>query len=84
MGRMPAQTVTSAVFDALKFDPDRVSVSFEASTSGVKPESLLQRRYTLTHNDVTRNLMLTVGDRFNGEQTSISVSYTHLTLPTKA
>ena len=68
---MPAQTVTSAVFDALKFDPDRVSVSFEASTSGVKPESLLQRRYTLTHNDVTRNLMLTVGDRFNGEQTSI-------------
>ena len=24
---MPAQTVTSAVFDALKFDPDRVSVS---------------------------------------------------------
>ena len=34
MGRMPAQTVTSAVFDALKFDPDRVSVSFEASTSG--------------------------------------------------
>ena len=63
--------MTNAVFDALKFDPDRVSVSFDATSTQVEPESLLQRRYTLTHNDVTRNLTLTVGDAFNDEQTSI-------------
>lgn len=54
-----SQAVTSAVFDALKFDPDRVSVAFEAKTTGIEAESLLQRRYTLTHNDLTRNLTLT-------------------------
>ena len=47
------------MFDALKFDPDRVSVAFEAKTTGIEAESLLQRRYTLTHNDLTRNLTLT-------------------------
>ena len=66
-----SQVVTSAVFDALKFDPERVSVSFDATSTQVEPESLLQRRYTLTHNDVTRNLTLTVGDAFNDDQTSI-------------
>ena len=59
------------MFDALKFDPDRVSVSFDATSTEVEPESLLQRRYTLTHNDVTRNLTLTVGTTFNDEQTSV-------------
>jgi len=59
------------VFDALKFDPDRVSVAFDASSTRVEPASLLQRRYTLTHNDVTRNLTLTVGNAFNDDQTSI-------------
>ena len=58
-------------FDALKFDPDRVSVSFDVTSTEVEPESLLQRRYTLTHNDVTRNLTLTVGTTFNDEQTSV-------------
>jgi len=66
-----SQAVTSAVFDALKFDPDRVSVAFEAKTTGIEAESLLQRRYTLTHNDLTRNLTLTVGEAFNDAQTSI-------------
>lgn len=63
--------MTSAVFDALKFDPDRVSVAFDSGSEQLEPESLLQRRYTLTHNDVTRNLTLTVGDSFNDDQTSI-------------
>lgn len=46
-------------------------MAFDASSTRVEPESLLQRRYTLTHNDVTRNLTLTVGDAFNDDQTSI-------------
>ena len=64
---------TSALFDPLKFDPDRVSVSFcEDSVLNDSPTSLLKpRRYTLTHNDLTRHLTLSVSKEFNETQTSI-------------
>ena len=64
---------TRALFDPLKFDPDRVSVSFcEDSVLNDSPTSLLKpRRYTLTHNDLTRHLTLSVSKEFNETQTSI-------------
>ena len=63
--------------DPLKFDPERVLVSFcEYSMLNNSPattsKSLVQpRRYTLTHNDMTRNLTLSVSKEFNEVQTSI-------------
>ena len=68
----------NALFDPLKFDPNRVSVSFcEDSVLNDSPTSLLKpRRYTLTHNDLTRHLTLSVSKEFN--ETQMSIWYTKL------
>jgi len=67
----------TAVWDvALKFDPNRVSVKFCKDTSRAVAQPHGKRRYTLTHNDLTRQLTLSVGQRFNNSQ--ISVWYTRL------
>ena len=64
-----------SIFDPLiKFNPERVSVSFcEDSMLNDSPALDLRkpRRYTLTHNDLTRHLTLSVSKEFNETQTSI-------------
>lgn len=55
----------------LKFDPKRVSVSFAEDTCRTVAPPNLERRYTLTHNDLTRHLTLSVASDFNGRQTEI-------------
>ena len=53
----------------LKFDPKRCSVFF-LDTHRSAPEPGRERRYTLTHNDVTRHLTMSVAPDFNGGQTA--------------
>ena len=60
-----------AVIRLLKFDPKRVSVSFAEDTCRTVALPGRERRYTLTHNDLTRHLTLSVASDFNGGQTDI-------------
>ena len=55
----------------LKFDPKRVSVSFGEATRRSIAEPQRERRYTLTHNDLTRQLTLSVARDFDGAQTAL-------------
>ncbi len=57
-----------------RLNPDKLHVSFLDSTG---PKSLtVPRRYTLTHSDITGDLFLSVGARYNNRQ--ISKIYTRL------
>ena len=65
------------LFDPPPFQPAKLSVSYSSgatSTTPSPPESI--RRYTLTHNDITGQLWLTVGREYNEAQ--ISGFYTRL------
>ena len=57
----------------LKFDPKRCSVFF-LDTHRSAPEPGRERRYTLTHNDVTRHLTMSVAPDFNGGQTAVWIT----------
>lgn len=57
----------------LKFDPKRCSVFF-LDTQRTTPEPNRERRYTLTHNDVTRHLTMSVAPDFNGGQTAVWIT----------
>lgn len=72
----PSPQVTRAgLFDPPPFRPDKLTVMF--SSPGVSKGSLPStRRYTLTHNDITGALRLTVGPDYNYQQ--ISGFYTRL------
>eukprot|EP00197_Chlamydomonas_leiostraca_P002192 CAMPEP_0202858016 /NCGR_PEP_ID=MMETSP1391-20130828/720_1 /ASSEMBLY_ACC=CAM_ASM_000867 /TAXON_ID=1034604 /ORGANISM="Chlamydomonas leiostraca, Strain SAG 11-49" /LENGTH=407 /DNA_ID=CAMNT_0049536881 /DNA_START=150 /DNA_END=1374 /DNA_ORIENTATION=- len=70
-----SRTVTRALFEPPPFQPEKLSVTYDADASMGCP-SLLTRRYTLTHNDITGDLKLTVGSDYNLEQ--ISGFYTRL------
>ena len=61
----------------LKFDPDRVSVSFAEDTCRRIAEPDRTRRYTLTHNDLTQHLTLSVASDFNPDGQA-DVWYTRL------
>lgn len=68
--------VTQALFDPPPFTPDKLTIQYDQeyrSTDSSIPES---RKYTLTHNDITGELNLTVGPDYNIEQ--ISGFYTKL------
>ena len=66
-----------AVIRLLKFDPDRVSVSFAEDTCRRIAEPDRTRRYTLTHNDLTQHLTLSVATDFNPDGQA-DVWYTRL------
>ena len=66
-----------AVIRLLKFDPDRVSVSFAEDTCRRIAEPDRTRRYTLTHNDLTQHLTLSVASDFNPDGQA-DVWYTRL------
>ena len=65
------------VIRLLKFDPDRVSVSFAEDTCRRIAEPDRTRRYTLTHNDLTQHLTLSVATDFNPDGQA-DVWYTRL------
>ena len=57
----------------LKFDPKRCSVFF-LDTDRARAAPNRERRYTLTHNDLTRHLTMSVAPDFNGGQTDVWVT----------
>lgn len=67
--------VARALFDPPPFKPEKLSVRYTpcASIGDTIPNA---RRYTLTHNDITGALKLTVGSEYNYKQ--ISSFYTRL------
>ena len=72
-------TAASALplFDPPPFQPSKLSVSYASGASSLAPSPPDDsRRYTLTHNDVTGQLWLTVGVEYNRAQ--ISGFYTRL------
>ena len=72
-----------AFFDPPPFQPSKLNVAYHVGST-LHPRASQQtplsspppRRYTLTHNDITGALLLTVGSDFNYEQ--ISGFYTRL------
>ena len=65
------------LFDPPPFQPSKLSVKFAPGTTSTSPSPPSStRRYTLTHNDVTGQLWLTVGAEYNRAQ--ISGFYTRL------
>lgn len=61
----------SALLPVPGLNPDKLSVTYMSSASArVKGSlrNLLSRRYTVTHNDITGQLYLSVGEDFNHVQ----------------
>jgi hypothetical protein len=71
-----AQVVAKALFEPPPFQPSKLAISFAPGTCAMKPSPPESRRYTLTHNDLTGELWLTVGADYN--ETQISGFYTRL------
>ncbi|PNW74675.1 hypothetical protein CHLRE_12g487500v5 [Chlamydomonas reinhardtii] len=67
---------TKALFDPPPFKPEKLAVLLAAGTSSLEPAPPRSRKYTLTHNDITGNLRLTIGADYNQQQ--ISGFYTRL------
>lgn len=67
-----------ALFEPPPFQPSKLQVSFALGVSSESPVVPPQgsRRYTLTHNDITGELRLSIGTEYNVEQ--ISGFYTRL------
>lgn len=56
-------------FDPPPFDSSMLKVEFTGGSSALAPHpSLAPRRYTLTHNDFTGELALSIGREFNVQQ----------------
>ena len=65
--------VRMALLDPPDFDPRKLQVSYLRGAGGDwGPEDLptCKRRYTLTHNDLTGSLNLSIGDEYNHQQLS--------------
>lgn len=58
------------LFSPPPFDPEKVTLSYTFKTAADCSGSLFPRFYTLTHNDITGQLFLTVGSEYNKEQLS--------------
>lgn len=72
--RMRCVQAADALFAPPPFEPEKLTVTFcERVRSAQQP---IPRRYTLTHNDITGALQLSVGIEFNYQQ--ISGFYTRL------
>ncbi|GIL70344.1 hypothetical protein Vretimale_3466 [Volvox reticuliferus] len=70
------RVVSRAFFDPPPFQPEKLAVLLAAGTTALEPAPPLSRKYTLTHNDITGNLRLTIGPEYNDKQ--ISGFYTRL------
>jgi hypothetical protein len=71
------QVRAAALFDPPPFQPEKLAILYAPGASTIAPAPPdKSRRYTLTHNDLTGQLWLTVGPEFNSVQ--ISGFYTRL------
>eukprot|EP00877_Chromochloris_zofingiensis_P006390 jgi/Chrzof1/2003/Cz10g29110.t1_NYE1[v5.2] len=60
--------VVNAIFEPPPFQPSKLSVSFMPGTSSCGPAPPSPRCYTLTHNDLTGSLQLSIGPSHNQRQ----------------
>lgn len=63
--------VVARLFSPGDFDASKLTAKFEGGTEVIKAktvEDLLPRKYTLTHSDVTGELLLSIGPSFNRRQ----------------
>lgn len=61
------------LFDPEDFDASKLTVQYDADADVMNApsiEDLLPRKYTLTHSDVTGELLLTIGPSYNRFQVS--------------
>ncbi len=61
------------LFNPGDFDSSKLTVRFEDNANDIKVKSvedLLPRKYTLTHSDMTGDLLLSIGPSFNSQQVS--------------
>ena len=65
---VPLTQVSSALFEPPAFQPSKLSVEFLAGADARGPTPPFARRYTLTHNDLTGALRLSIGAQFNARQ----------------
>lgn len=68
--------VVRSLFEPPPFQSSKLSISFAHGATSLAPAPPEKRRYTLTHNDITGQLWLTVGAEYNSDQ--ISGFYTRL------
>ncbi len=57
-------------FDPPAFDPAKLTVVYLHGAIPLGPQPLAARRYTLTHSDITGQLLLSVGRQYNQGQLS--------------
>ncbi len=62
--------VTAQLFRPPIFDPRKLTTTFLPGASGTEPQPPAPRRYTLTHNDITGQLNLSIGCNYNTVQVS--------------
>lgn len=65
------------MFNPGDFDASKLTVKVEDNAKNITLKSfkdLLPRKYTLTHSDVTGELLLSIGRSFNHEQVSAITS----------
>ena len=62
--------VTAQLFRPPIFDPRKLTTTFLPGASGTEPQPPAPRRYTLTHNDITGQLNLSIGCNYNTDQVS--------------
>lgn len=63
--------VVARLFNPEDFDPSKLTVKFEGNAKDIKAKSvgdILPRKYTLTHSDVTGDLLLSIGPSLNQQQ----------------
>jgi hypothetical protein len=73
--------VVSALLPVPGLNPEKLSVTYMSTAAATVKGSLrnlLSRRYTVTHNDITGDLYLSVGEDFN--QVQIGACYPHIRL----
>ncbi|GAX81390.1 hypothetical protein CEUSTIGMA_g8821.t1 [Chlamydomonas eustigma] len=75
-GKIRGQVLVCALFDPPPFKPSKLDVKFTTTETLDSMSALVGRKYTLTHNDVSGELWLTVGTHYNHAQ--ISGFYTRL------
>lgn len=76
LARPPPQA-TRALFDPPPFQPEKLTVTLAPGTTPLQPcPPHRNRKYTLTHNDITGSLQLSIGPDYNQQQ--ISGFYTRL------
>ncbi len=62
--------ITAQLFRPPMFDPRKLTTTFLPGASGAEPQAPVPRRYTLTHNDITGQLYLSIGCNYNTVQVS--------------